>query len=142
VQVSALAFDAPRQTAPFFNLEARREFTKTEEWIFSEGAMDRPEHEIEEELFQRSREINRKMLDAHIRARGQGKVGPTVEVHDETAQRFTQAAAFKNVMRVRFSGRSASSAWRISMRGEKTSDRWMSRRNSRNDHFPTRYREE
>jgi hypothetical protein len=84
VQGSALAFDAPRQTAvPFFNLEARREFTKTEEWIFSEGTMDRPEHEIEEELFQRSREMNRKMLEAHIRARGQGNVGPAVEVHDE-----------------------------------------------------------
>lgn len=83
MQVSALAFDAPRPTTPFFNLEARREFTKTEEWIFSGGAMDRPEHEIEEELFQRSREMNRKMLEAHIRARGQGNVGPAVEVQDE-----------------------------------------------------------
>jgi hypothetical protein len=83
VQSAALAFDAPRESVPFYNLEARREFTNTEEWIFSEGAMDRPEHEIEEELFQRSREMNRKMLDAHIRARGQGNVGPAVEVHDE-----------------------------------------------------------
>jgi len=84
VHSSALAFDAPRPTVPFFNLEARREFTKTEEWLFSEGAMDRPEHEIEEELFQRSREMNRKMLEAHIRARGQGHVGPAVEVQDES----------------------------------------------------------
>lgn len=83
MQGSALAFDAPRQTMPFFNLEARREFTKTEEWMFSEVAMDRPEHEIEAELFERSREMNRKMLEAHMRARGQGDVGQAVEVIDE-----------------------------------------------------------
>lgn len=83
MQGSALAFDAPRPTAPFFNLEARREFTKTEEWMFSEEAMDRPGHEIEAELFERSREMNRKMLEAHMRARGQGDVGEAVEVIDE-----------------------------------------------------------
>jgi hypothetical protein len=45
--------------------------------------MDRPEHEIEAELFERSREMNRKMLEAHMRARGQGDVGQAVEVIDE-----------------------------------------------------------
>jgi hypothetical protein len=83
VQGSVLAFDAPRQAVPFFNLEARREFSKTEEWMFSEAAMDRPEHEIEAELFERSRETNRKMLEAHMRARGRGDVGHAVEVIDE-----------------------------------------------------------
>ena len=82
---SALAFSDPRPAAmPFFNLEARRIFTETEGWIASEEAMDKPEHEIEEELFRRSREMNRKMLEAHLRARGQGNVGAAVEVQDES----------------------------------------------------------
>lgn len=51
--------------------------------MFSEAAMSRPEHEIELELFERSREMNRKMLEAHMRARGQGDVGQAVEVIDD-----------------------------------------------------------
>jgi hypothetical protein len=83
VQSSALALNPSRESQPFFNLEARREFTRVEEWIFSEEAMKRSEHDIEEELFERSREINRKMLEAHMRARGQGNVGKAIEVVDE-----------------------------------------------------------
>ena len=83
MQSAALAFDAPRESVPFYNLEARREFAKVESWLFSEAAMKRPGHEIEGELFERSREITRKMLEAHIRARGQGNVGKAVEATDE-----------------------------------------------------------
>jgi hypothetical protein len=67
-------------SSPYYNLEARREFGKLEEWAFSEEPMKRPIHEIEAEIFERGREVLRKMLEAHIRARGIGDVGPGVEV--------------------------------------------------------------
>ena len=66
--------------SPYYNLEARREFGKLEEWAFSGEPMKRPIHEIEAEIFERGREVMRKMLEAHIRARGVGDVGPGVEV--------------------------------------------------------------
>ena len=69
--------------SPFYNLEARREFGKLEEWTFSEEPMKRPIHEIEAEIFERGREVLRKMLEAHIRARGVGDVGPGVEVAED-----------------------------------------------------------
>ena len=73
-------------TSVFYNLEARREFTKVEEWTFSEGSMKRPIHDIEAEIFERGREVMRKMLEAHIRARGQGDVGPALEVSDDAGE--------------------------------------------------------
>ncbi len=45
--------------------------------------MKRPIHEIEAEIFERGREVLRKMLEAHIRARGVGDVGPGVEVAED-----------------------------------------------------------
>jgi hypothetical protein len=89
VQSAALAFDAPCESVTFYNLEARREFAKVESWLFSEEAMKRSGHEIEGELFERSREITRKMLEAHIRARGQGNVGKAVEVTEEHGEATT-----------------------------------------------------
>jgi hypothetical protein len=79
--VAALDVCTPTPSV-FFNLEARREFTKVEEWAFSEDSMKRPIHDIEAEIFERGREVMRKMLEAHIRARGQGDVGAGVEVTD------------------------------------------------------------
>jgi hypothetical protein len=66
--------------SPFYNLEARREFGKLEAWAFSEEPLKRPIHEIETEIFERGREVLRKMLEAHIHARGLGDVGPSIEV--------------------------------------------------------------
>lgn len=70
----------PSTSSPFYNLEARREFSKLEEWAFSEEPMKRPIHEIEAEIFERGREVLRKILEAHVRARGVGDVGPAIEV--------------------------------------------------------------
>jgi hypothetical protein len=81
----ALAICTPIPS-PFYNLEARREFGKLEEWAFSEEPMKRPIHEIEAEIFERGREVLRKMLEAHIRARGVGDVGPGVEVAAENGE--------------------------------------------------------
>ena len=50
--------------SPYYNLEARREFGKLEEWAFAEEPMKRPIHEIEAEIFERGREVMRKMLEA------------------------------------------------------------------------------
>lgn len=84
MQSSALAFDAPRPSIPFYNFEARQGFAALERWTFAEDTMKRPGHEIEAELFEQGREVLRKMLEAHYRARGQGDVGPGVEVSGES----------------------------------------------------------
>jgi len=84
VQSSALAFDAPRPSVPFYNFEARQGFAALEKWTFAEDTMKRPGHEVEAELFEQGREVLRKLLEAHYRARGQGDVGPALEVSDES----------------------------------------------------------
>lgn len=61
------------------SLEARRDFVELEGWMFSE-ALEKPLHEVEAEQLRRSREMNRKLLQAHIRARGIGDIGLRLEV--------------------------------------------------------------
>lgn len=84
MQNSAPALDAPRPSVPFYNFEARQGFATLEKWAFSEETMQRPGHEVEAELFEQGREVLRKMLEAHYRARGKGDVGPAVEVSGES----------------------------------------------------------
>jgi hypothetical protein len=76
---------APENCSPYYGLEARREYAKLEEWALAEESMKRPIHDIETEIYERGREVLRKMLEAHVRARGQGDVGPSIEVtQDDT----------------------------------------------------------
>jgi hypothetical protein len=65
-----------------FTAEARRELCKVEAWLFSEKALESPVHVVEEEQFRRMREVSRLLYEAHIRARGRGDVGPSIEVED------------------------------------------------------------
>jgi len=60
--------------------EATEEFRKLEAWMFSAEACALPVHEVEAEQFRRSREVNRLMLEAHIRKRGDGECGPVYEL--------------------------------------------------------------
>lgn len=59
------------------SLEVHRESAMLESWMFSE-ALDKPLHEVEAEQSKRSLEANRLMLQAHIRAKGTGEVGPQI----------------------------------------------------------------
>jgi len=80
MEVSALSSWNPVEQVEVCNssslcsLEARREFVMLERWIFSE-ALDMPLHEVEAEQSKRAREMSRKLLQAHIAARGRGDVG-------------------------------------------------------------------
>lgn len=64
-------------------LEARRKYHELERWIFEEEAMRMPLHEVEAEQLRRAREMNRVLLEDHVRARGLGDVGPRIEVVSE-----------------------------------------------------------
>ncbi|MGH7250766.1 MAG: ISKra4 family transposase [Nitrospiraceae bacterium] len=64
----------------FSQEQARTEFKALETWMFSAEAMTLPLDEIEREQERRGREVYRLMLQAHIRARGTGDVGPAIEV--------------------------------------------------------------
>lgn len=62
------------------SLDARREFRSLEDWVLSEDALSQPISVVEAEQMKRSREVNRLLLQAHIRARGTGEMGPKLEV--------------------------------------------------------------
>lgn len=72
--LNPVAQDRVNNDGSLSSLEARREFVMLEKWMFSE-ALDMPLHEVEAEQLRRSREINRKLLQAHLCARGRGDVG-------------------------------------------------------------------
>ena len=57
-------------------LEAHNEFRNLEQWLMSTETLAMPMHEVEAEQLIRSREVNRQLLQAHVRARGDGDVGP------------------------------------------------------------------
>jgi hypothetical protein len=70
------------------SLAARREFRNLEEWLFSEESLCRPIHEIELEQEQKMREVNRLLLQGHVRSRGPGDQGRIIKV--ETADDQTE----------------------------------------------------
>jgi len=61
---------------------ARHQFNSLERWLYSKevGRMDLSGIELGEEL--RGRELLRLLLQAHVEARGNGNVGPCIEVFD------------------------------------------------------------
>ena len=60
--------------------QARKAYENVEEWLMSEEAKKLAEHEIEQELDKRSREVSRFLLQAHIESRGTGNVGSEIQV--------------------------------------------------------------
>ena len=60
--------------------QARFAFRQVETWLTSDEANQASEAEVEKELEQRGRELLRLLLQAHLRQRGTGDVGPSVQV--------------------------------------------------------------
>lgn len=67
------------------SLEARQEYRKLEHWMTSKEALAMPIHDVEAEQMKRSREVNRQLLQMHIRARGDGDVGPRLSLVSDCA---------------------------------------------------------
>jgi len=60
--------------------QARLAFRQLETWLTSDEAATASEAQVEEQLDQRGRELLRLLLQAHIRRRGTGQVGPALRV--------------------------------------------------------------
>jgi len=64
-----------KQPLDFSLLRARKAFEELEGWVLSASAQALPLQDVEVEMEQRSREINRMMLQAHLNQRGTGYSG-------------------------------------------------------------------
>src|SRR3954447_25980182 len=60
--------------------QARFAFCQLETWLTSSEAQHASEAQVEEQLEQRGRELLRLLLQAHLRQRGTGEVGPALRV--------------------------------------------------------------
>src|SRR4051812_15446318 len=60
--------------------QARFAFRQLETWLHSDDANDASEAQVEEQIEQRGREVLRLLLEAHLRQRGTGDVGPALRV--------------------------------------------------------------
>lgn len=58
--------------------KAEAAFDELADWLLSAAALEMPCHKVEAEHAARGREVLRQMLEAHIRARGDGRVGPAI----------------------------------------------------------------
>ena len=65
----------PADTTP-----ALIEFFQLESWLASPGALQLPLHQIEAQQQAKGREVQRLLLQAHLRHRGNGDVGPTLQL--------------------------------------------------------------
>ena len=77
----ALPVDVSANAAWRFTVErAHAQQTSLEKWLLSQEAMGLPLSDVERQQEQRSREVQRLMLQAHIQARGTGDVGAAIQV--------------------------------------------------------------
>jgi hypothetical protein len=70
-------------TATSFSVEATPaliEFSLLESWLASSGALQLPLHQIESQQQARGRQIQRLLLQAHLQHRGNGDVGPALQL--------------------------------------------------------------
>jgi len=70
-------------TATSFSAEATPaliEFSLLESWLASAGALQLPLHQIESQQQARGREVQRLLLQAHLHHRGNGDVGPALQL--------------------------------------------------------------
>jgi len=74
--------ESAAQAPDFTVLRARKEFNDMENWALSTEALNLPEHRVESELEVRGREVCRLMLQAHLKQRGTGNVGPAITVSE------------------------------------------------------------
>ena len=59
---------------------ARREFSSLEDWLSAPPTLQLPLHQIECQQERRGREVQRLLLQTHIHQRGNGDVGPALQV--------------------------------------------------------------
>ena len=70
-------------TATSFSADATPaliEFSLLESWLASSGALQLPLHQIESQQQARGREVQRLLLQAHLQKRGNGDVGPALQL--------------------------------------------------------------
>jgi hypothetical protein len=65
--------------------QARFAFRQLETWLTSDEATTASEAQVEEQLEQRGRELLRLLLQAHLRQRGTGQIGPALRVFSPPA---------------------------------------------------------
>jgi len=65
----------PAATTPAFI-----EFSQLESWLASSGALQLPLHQIELQQQTKGREVQRLLLQAHLQHRGNGDVGPALQL--------------------------------------------------------------
>ncbi len=71
---------------PFELGRARETFESLIDWLFSCEVLLLPLHEVEVEQEERARELSRRLLQAHLQARGVGDVGPALVVNGQKRQ--------------------------------------------------------
>jgi hypothetical protein len=85
----ALSSEVSASSAWHFTIEgAHAEQTRLEKWLLSDETMALPLSQVERQQEQRSREVQRLMLQAHIQARGPGEVGCAIKVVGEKETRL------------------------------------------------------
>src|SRR6266852_714583 len=71
----ATASPCPSDTTP-----AAIEFALLQSWLASSGALQLPLHQIESQQQAKGREVQRLLLQAHLQHRGDGDIGPALQL--------------------------------------------------------------
>ena len=62
------------------------EFAQLECWLASSSALQLPLHQIESQQQDKGREVQRLLLQAHLQHRGNGDVGPALQLHQQDGE--------------------------------------------------------
>jgi hypothetical protein len=76
-------------TATSFSVDtspAYIEFSQLESWLASSSALQLPLHQIESQQQAKGREAQRLLLQAHLQHRGNGDVGPALQLHQQDGE--------------------------------------------------------
>src|SRR2546421_6581484 len=62
------------------------EFSLLESWLASADALQLPLHQIESQQQDKGREVQRLLLQTHLQHRGNGDVGPALQLHQQDGE--------------------------------------------------------
>jgi len=62
------------------------EFCQLESWLASSSALQLPLHQIESQQQAKGREVQHLLLQAHLQHRGDGDVGPALQLHQQDGE--------------------------------------------------------
>src|SRR5438128_7334107 len=65
---------------------AALEFALLQSWLASTSALQLPLHQIESQQQAKGREVQRLLLQAHLQHRGNGDVGPALQLHQQDGE--------------------------------------------------------